>query len=161
MTPGGSTDRRMSYRKLRMVWSVGCGIACLLLIVLWVRSYWWYDISGYYSAVGSLSLESQHGKVKVYSAIGRAPGGGFVGGSVYDKDNKNGPRLERWGFRHSLLQPFDIYIAMPHWLPVLLLATSAIVPWIRWINWRFSLRTLLIATTLIAVVLGLAVYAVR
>ena len=30
-----------------------------------------------------------------------------------------------------------------------------------WFRWRFSLRTLLIATTLIAVVLGLAVYALR
>jgi hypothetical protein len=31
----------MSFRKLRIVWSVFCGVACLLLIVLWVLSYWW------------------------------------------------------------------------------------------------------------------------
>ena len=30
----------MRYRKLRIAWSVGWGIACVLLIVLWVRSYW-------------------------------------------------------------------------------------------------------------------------
>jgi hypothetical protein len=33
----------MRYRKLRMAWSVGCGIACALLIVFWVRSGWWID----------------------------------------------------------------------------------------------------------------------
>ena len=30
---------RMRFRKLRIAWSVGCGIVCVLLIVLWVRSY--------------------------------------------------------------------------------------------------------------------------
>src|SRR6478672_11323736 len=29
----------MRFRKLRIAWSVFCGLACLLLIVLWVRSY--------------------------------------------------------------------------------------------------------------------------
>src|SRR3954471_20686925 len=151
----------MRFRKLRIAWSVMWGVAAVLLVVLWVRSYWWYDIRGYYSPVGSLSLESQHGKVKVYTAIGHARGGGFVGGTVYDKDNRNGPRLERWGFSHSLLQPFDLYMAMPHWLPILLLATSGVVPWIRWINWRFSLRSLLIVTTLVAIVLGLIVWVAK
>src|SRR5712671_2831573 len=40
----------MRFRKLRIAWSVACGIACVLLIVLWVRSYWWFD-----SAVGPIS----------------------------------------------------------------------------------------------------------
>jgi hypothetical protein len=30
----------MIYRKLRIAWSVGWGIACVLLIVLWGDSYW-------------------------------------------------------------------------------------------------------------------------
>ena len=33
----------MRFRKLRIAWSVGCAIACVLLIVLWVRSYWSAD----------------------------------------------------------------------------------------------------------------------
>ena len=40
------------------------------------------------------------------------------------------------------------------------IAALAAAPWIRWSR-RFSLRTLLIATTLVAVVLGLIVYAAR
>jgi hypothetical protein len=30
-------------RLLRIAFSVGCGITCLLLLALWVRSYWWAD----------------------------------------------------------------------------------------------------------------------
>jgi hypothetical protein len=29
----------MKYRKLRIAWSVACGVLCLLLVVLWVRSH--------------------------------------------------------------------------------------------------------------------------
>jgi hypothetical protein len=50
------------------------------------------------------------------------------------------------------------YIAVIISIPVFILAAIAAVPWIRW---RFRLRTLLIATTLVAVVLGLVLYAVR
>src|SRR5207302_1066294 len=33
----------MKFRKLRTAWSVGCGIACVMLIALWVRSYYFSD----------------------------------------------------------------------------------------------------------------------
>ena len=44
---------------------------------------------------------------------------------------------------------------LPLWPIVALTATLAPAPWPRW---RFSLRTLLIATTLVAVVLGVIVW---
>src|SRR4051812_46227316 len=62
----------MRYRKLRIAFSVTCGIACVLLIVLWLRSYWlvehflWnrtaesFGISIY---PGQVSLESVNGPV--------------------------------------------------------------------------------------------------
>jgi len=43
-------------------------------------------------------------------------------------------------------------------LTVVLSPVLAAGPWIRDFNWRFSLRTLLIAMTLVAVGLGLIVY---
>ena len=46
----------MRFRKLRIAWSVGCGILCVLLIVLWVRSYWWRPC--YWSLSLSLSITS-------------------------------------------------------------------------------------------------------
>src|SRR5215212_4412439 len=46
-TPSPSPDAgRMRFRKLRIAWSVMCAIACLLLIVLWVRSCWRMDVGG-------------------------------------------------------------------------------------------------------------------
>src|SRR4051794_22609027 len=33
----------MRFRKLRIAWSVFWGVACVLLIALWVRSYLWID----------------------------------------------------------------------------------------------------------------------
>jgi hypothetical protein len=52
-------------------------------------------------------------------------------------------------------------LTAPYWFFVLFSGTAAVVPWIHEVRWHFSLRTLLIATTLVAVVLGLAVYANR
>lgn len=52
-------------------------------------------------------------------------------------------------------------ISAPSWLLVILMASIATIPWIRHLTWQFSLHTLLIATTLVAVVLGLAVYVAR
>jgi len=49
-------------------------------------------------------------------------------------------------------------VGIPDWLLLLGIAASATLPWL---HWCFSLRTLLIATTLLAVVLGLAVYVTR
>ena len=46
------------FRKLRIAWSVGWGLAAVLLLVLWVRSYWWRDFY-----VVRLSAESYHGMI--------------------------------------------------------------------------------------------------
>ena len=35
----------MRFRKLRIAFSAACLVACVLLIVLWVRSYWWCDVA--------------------------------------------------------------------------------------------------------------------
>jgi hypothetical protein len=49
-------------------------------------------------------------------------------------------------------------VFLPVWFAVVLTAAFAAAPWLRW---RYSLRSLLLATTLIAVVLGLICYAVQ
>jgi hypothetical protein len=83
----------MKFRKLRIAWSVACGILCLLLIVLWVRSYW----------------------------------------------------------------SSDLYL---YWFAIFMIAALAAVPWFEW-SPRFSIRTLLFGTTLVAVMMWIAVYAAR
>jgi hypothetical protein len=51
-----------------------------------------------------------------------------------------------------------IFTSVPFWLATILVLSLAPLPWMRWC---FTLRTLLIATTLVAVVLGLAVWATQ
>ena len=47
----------MKYRKLRITFSAVCGLMCLLLIALWVRSYSWMDEAGHvYNNAKSLIL---------------------------------------------------------------------------------------------------------
>src|SRR5262245_21096640 len=61
-TPSPSPDSgRMRFRKLRIAWSVVWGIACLLVIVLWVKSYWW--VSGIETPFGNpIYIEVQNGQ---------------------------------------------------------------------------------------------------
>jgi hypothetical protein len=58
-------------------------------------------------------------------------------------------------FEHS---PNVLRLELPFWFTLLGVVATATAPWWRL---RFSVRTLIIATTLVAVVLGLVVYAAR
>ena len=67
------------------------------------------------------------------------------------------PKLVR-GFACYPMPGGGWQVSIPNCLGVLIAVGSAGLPWLPW---KFSLRTLLFATTLVAVVLGLIVYAVR
>jgi hypothetical protein len=134
----------------------------VLLIALWVRSFWQVDTV--YANIGGMAA------FKIES----------VSGSLILIRNPNGPwginsqSVSEWRYRRDLLQKFQnnlyqgkktppvvsLIATIPHWIPVLLTAVFAAAPWVQRSK-RFSLRTLLIATTLVAVVLGLVVYAAR
>jgi hypothetical protein len=147
-------DRPRLIRGLRIAVSAVFGILCVLLIVLWVRSYWTHDmVWGWFHFPGYLQVDSSCGVVKI---IANAEQYEFIWQfksftpEVFDR---------HWFFKLGTNDRFtwwlDIYV--PHWLLVTAFAALAVAPWIHWSN-SFSLRTLLIATTLIAVVLGLVVW---
>jgi hypothetical protein len=48
----------------------------------------------------------------------------------------------------------SLHIVLPHWLFAIAAMMTGAAPWIRW---RYSLRMLLIGTTLVAITLGLIV----
>lgn len=56
---------------------------------------------------------------------------------------------------------YTAFVGIPHWFLALLLIGLAYLPWLPWKPLRFSVRTLLIVTTLVAVVLGLVVWMTR
>jgi hypothetical protein len=139
----------MRFRKLRIVFSITCGIACVLLCVLWMRSYQYCDRSSIVSRVFGCSTEG----VLSLAWTDNSSMQQFFMSFVNYPSHRLEPQRGFLGFStkwHSSLW----YVQAPHWFPVTLAPTSAVAPWIRW---RFTMRTLLIATTLVAVVLGLIV----
>jgi hypothetical protein len=139
-------------------------MACVLLVVLWVRSYWRQDVFALPLATsGSVWMSSIYGVVLFCTTSER-------GSRVWERDDAiNDAAAAYWkrvvrpktfaGFGVDRSTPVTV-VLLPHWFAVLVFATSAAAPWMRWSK-RFRLRTLLIATTLVAVVLGLIVWAVR
>jgi hypothetical protein len=148
----------MKYRKLRIAWSVACGILCLLLIVLLVRSCWWQDDLGYaFSDSSVLSFMSLNGSVEVswyidpFESLGEEIGTFATSTGIEDVYQEGEVPTPQFNLT---LNGDEYSIETPHWLPMLLIALTGALPWFRWSN-RFSLRTLLIGMTVVAVALGL------
>jgi hypothetical protein len=145
----------MTYRKLRIAWSVGCGIVAVLLCMLWVRSYWRVDavvyknlanfVTGVASIRGCVWLQHLQLAPGQQFASGQEPPAGWLFVSRH-----SGPSI-RWSWSQS-----NTSIGVPIFLLVAVSAALVSAPWLPFK--RFSLRTLLIATTLVAVVLGLIVW---
>ena len=155
----------MRFRNLRIAFSVTCLIACVLLIALWVRSYWWVDaVAVPISSSDNLGCWSVEGTVAAYHATHNP--GFFKGRWIILRHHIVNRRVldERPQVRSGYHGPIGFGVMQsripyaPHWFLVFMVGMLAAAPWIRW---RFSLRTLLIATTLIALVLGAIGYAAR
>jgi hypothetical protein len=156
----------MRFRKLRIAWSVFCGIACVLLIVLWVRSYSTLDLIQATTTSRYFDLSSLYGELRVMTETDNADRKYVPKWSASSWEVDSGMRLYGSPAKQS---PSGFYLdsgptievaAIPTWFAFILCCTCTIAPWLpRW-SGRFSLRTLLITTTLVAVLLGLAVYGI-
>jgi hypothetical protein len=144
-------------RGIKITWTVFCGIACVLLIVLWVRSLGAEDrLTGHLSGSHVFRIYSSRGCLIYYVPGTLGPPNSYAWRSAFgaefwlqvsDSRVASVPRVH--------LQSQEKWITLPYWLLVGLCAVVTAAPWLRW---RFTLRTLLIATTLIAVALGLIVW---
>jgi hypothetical protein len=134
----------------------------VLLIALWVRSYWYTDALAFRSmVVGRLTLISNKGEIWLYWHVDpllRV----IELDSIPTNYDPGFPPISRLGF--GFTRDYDSYdgldywgIGFPNWFILLFTAVFAAVPWLPWWSKRFSLRTLLITTTLVAVVLGTVV----
>jgi hypothetical protein len=166
-------------RYLRIAVSLLSLIACMLLVASWVRSYLWMDQYIHpVSAVryfGLTSIEGQvvfgasddpdlsaafsrYGSIWIRKAFPLRDWDKAVGGPVpfFPAARPRGiirwPRLAKNAYVMSKPGSNHYEVIVPYWLLVLSTAALAAAPWIKW---RFSLRTLIIVMTLVAVVLGL------
>jgi hypothetical protein len=158
-------SRPMKHRKLRIAWSVAWGALAALLIVLWVRSYWRTTY-----IVGQISSS-------LYFQVSLQPG---TFGLLTSSESGVAPwtvshvSSEEWMRDFEKQKAVGGYISGTHWSPVwgtfffqneknvpfwFLLGVVAAMSGVSWFRWRFTLRTLLIATTLVAAGLGLIMWA--
>ena len=163
----------MRFRNLRIAWSVVWALFAVLLIVLWVRSCWWEDLIVTTRFAQIINIASTRGRLEF---IGNEafPGWGSPPTTIrhipveeqpdlWEVNSKIARRALGFGVIYrpkdsSFAVPLTA-LSIPFWFLVLLSTFFAVATWYRGIPRKFSLRTLLIATTLLAVVLGLIVYA--
>jgi hypothetical protein len=158
----------MKHRKLRIAWSVAWGVVAVLLVVLWVRSYYRTDIVRIRAQKSICSYLAAYGEIGLDVAIDRSPGGFTFPGDtgktlLFDSSAKMNswepdqghPLMNLCGFRlrNYLLNSgkrrvFDF--SLPFWFAFFACAAFATFPSIRW-SMHFSIRTMLVVTTLVAI----------
>jgi hypothetical protein len=162
----------MKQRKLRIAWSVAWGSTAVLLIALWIRSYFRTDIvlmrsqsfvCCYLSSYGELGIEL--GKdIRHYADR-------FMGGrpisiessyrmNSWEPDERH-PLLNICGFRlrHYLVNTHGdrwLNFSLPYWFVSSICVVCIALPWIPW-SVRFGIRTMLIITTLTAIAVSFVV----
>jgi hypothetical protein len=153
----------MRYRKLRIAWSVFWGVLAILLTVWWSRSYRVYDtVMVALPSSQCMELGSHFRQFNFNVGERSAELGSGYWATIHqelDGDEAEGLNLPGWfgklGIRGRGAGGFYYF---DFWFPFIgLIATAAA----SWLPLRFTLRTLLIATTLVAVVLGLIAWLSR
>ena len=149
----------MKYRKLKIASSVVCGVLCLPVIALWVRSYEFKDSIWLSGTNHGLQINSLTGHFAVYIITRPSPNSKFVP-SQTAHDQISGRWVEM--FDKNVLGFYfgrngrELRIDVPHWFCVLVIVMVGVVAWR--IEWRFSLRTLLIGMAAVAIFLGLILW---
>jgi hypothetical protein len=150
--------RSSTLGRLRIAVSVACLLACATFVVLWVRSYSWYDwLVGPLPRSYMVAASTQTGQLEVLVS-GPAFRLSLWELSSYpihaDPARTMNSRRQSSRFGYDLIQG-RLRVRMPLWFPMLVFGVFAAVLGIR--TARFSLHALLVAMTITAVVLGLAV----
>src|SRR4051794_25347873 len=159
---------RRFLRYMRLFCATLCGIACILLCVLWVRSYFSpvFVVMPLPGPFGSVLFETAHGRVTACAVYGQrlANGNNASPWGIHYKSlddwEPGQPRLAaRANFTLSRWKQFYCLI-LPYWF---LAITSGIlgVMFFQKEPLRFSLRTLLVVTAVLAVLLGIIIAVIR
>ena len=140
----------LKYRKLRIGFSAVCAITCVLMIAFWFRRYRRNEVTAVIRNSTAISVASRDGRL--FLSVERMP----VKNTLIVNSNPIKVRRPQALFQSFLWHnrpPAFIHFAIPYWLPALLSLVLAGLTWVGW-STRFSLRTLFIATTLLAIALG-------
>lgn len=152
-------------RLLRISWTVAWGVAAVALCVLWVRSYRSVDGFLRQSSSSELSGLNKDGQLRfawLSDLSGRTYG--------YQQGWHRVTHQGLWQNNHiRVVVPEGLLVArssrggvvwISHWLAILLAVSIAAGCWIP-LSLGFSLRTLLLAITLLSVLFGFAAWSMR
>jgi hypothetical protein len=133
-------NKQAAIRRVRIGVSVLLGVLIVALCVLWVRSRWSEDTMFLTHPLSSFVIKSQASGLWII----RFKNDDYQPVAFWRSDPSDFP------FNWEIVKP-DAGGWIPYWLTIFLAAAVASLPFIPWSR-RFSLRTILIATTLVAVV---------
>lgn len=154
-------NRSRIIRWLRVAVSAVCVVVCVGLIGLWVRSYSWVD-QGHgkvpFFAEQMLTITSDRGIACIILA--NNPLFPFFYHATPIDKTKLSLMESHWAFRISTDGTY-LQLHTPYLFLVAPSAAFAFVSWLPWWSTRFSLRTLFIVTTLVALGLGFVALVVR
>jgi hypothetical protein len=157
-------------RRLLNIASIVCLVLCVALMGMWVRSYYSMDSFGWSNERSwAMTLTSLHGRARFLKM--NLPPGLHLGytrmfvrlpasGVTFDAENNPGysktalPRVAEWSGFYWSLRSTDANVAVPYWFLVLTTGSLAMLLRTRW-PLQFTLRSLFIVTTFLAVVLGM------
>ncbi len=151
-------NRRRLFRWLRFADSAVCLLVCALLIALWVRSYWNVDdLVITLTKTRQLELQSVPGRCIAF--IANAPSRQICSFARYMNTTPQG--AEHAHLKHGILggEWAMSTVWASHWMLASIFLFLGIAPWARYV--RFSLRTMLIVTAIVAAGLGIGVWFTR
>lgn len=156
-------------RNLRIAVSSCFGVLTVAFAVWWLRSYWWND-AVIVPIPGHRAIAVDSGRGYLTTRIFNYAGAPSSQGPKFSKQstainvtNVSGQATNsRFALPYRFMWHFG-GLTQPFWAPFIACLCVAVIPWLRQLTMSksFSLRALFIATTLLAVVLGLAMWAVR
>lgn len=151
----------MTFRKWRIAFSAIAVVGCVMLGALWLRSFWTMDaLCARSTGAGSIVVVSILGEIELRSDqtatdIAPPPMSLYTGQIWHDQLDDSyrlwfEPEFAGFSFRSAKLA--DLEIDIPYWFIIVLAGALGIAPWL---SRRFSLRTLLLTATTIAIGLGM------
>lgn len=151
----GVTTKRYYWR---VALSAACSAATLLMLWVWFHSYHWHNTTQ--GVIGSQRLQftSDYG-VQSLLVFPERDSRNFPDRSwIHQRHENVSGRATSWDFRQ--INPRGTEVAIPYWFTAAIFGSLAAIPWLGLLPrpHRFSLRTLLIAVTLLSLGLGTLVY---
>jgi hypothetical protein len=147
-------------RRLLNIASIVCLVVCVALMGMWVRSFWrWDQIAGHLSDRQLFGIDSLDGRLK-FTSFPSTPNRYSPWRMTSQPTGKLSAELRAGqirsngiGFAGDFAWNYS-YLILPYWFAVLIAGAFSLARWSQ-VKYRFSLRTLLIATTILAVILGM------